>query len=292
MHLLRRLACAAALLVLVWQPVVAGQAAPPDSEFRILLTNDDGYDSPGLHALAEALAPVARIVVAAPAKEESGTSGSITYRDPIFVRRVNIGLEVEAYAISAKPATCARVGLEVLVDGLPDLVISGINSGPNLGIVSFASGTVGAARQAALVGVPSIAVSRGRPADYKAIAAFVRELVEVLRAEGSLEPGLFLNVNYPAGETRGVRVVRQSMAPDSENYQRRENPRGQVYYWSGWRLPEDSSEETDVGAFAKGFITITPMRVDQTDDSRLAPLRGLNQKLAGAAGQAASVSQR
>ncbi len=261
--------------------MLAGDLRPgPEQSFTILLSNDDGYSAPGLRALAEALAPLGTVFVAAPAQEQSGMGHAITYREAIMIRPVEVA-GARGYAVEARPATCVRVGVEALLEEPPDLVVSGINSGENLGIISFMSGTVGAARQAAMLGIPAIAVSAGadRKETYAAGAAFMRELIEELRASGRLQPGLFLNVNIPAREIRGVRVVRQSVARDTENYERRKNPRGREYLWSGWVPPRDLDENTDVGAFAAGYITITPMTVDQTDAAKLPALRELKLEL-------------
>ncbi len=265
------------LTIILLSPGAYWILAEPDAPFTILLSNDDGYDSPGLHAVAEALAPVAHVVVAAPATEQSGSGNGITYREPIFFRHIELFAGVSGYAIQARPATCVRVGVESLLESKPDLVISGINRGANLGIVTFYSGTVGAARQAALLGVPAIAVSMqgDAPDDFATAASFIRELVHQLRVQRVLRPGLLLNVNVPAGKPRGVRVVKQSTAPDRENYERRTSPRGQDYFWSRWTPPADQDENTDVGAFAQGFITITPLLIDQTDVRELDSLRRL-----------------
>ncbi len=141
------------LTIILLSPGAYWILAEPDAPFTILLSNDDGYDSPGLHAVAEALAPVARVVVAAPSTGQSGSVNGITYREPIFFRHIELFTGVSGYAIRARPATCVRVGVESLLESKPDLVISGINRGANLGIVTFYSGTVGAARQAAKTGV-------------------------------------------------------------------------------------------------------------------------------------------
>ena len=265
------------LTIILLSPGAYRTLAEPDAPFTILLSNDDGYDSPGLRAVAEALAPVAHVVVAAPATEQSGSGNGITYREPIFFRHIELFAGVSGYAIQARPATCVRVGVESLLESKPDLVISGINRGANLGIVTFYSGTVGAARQAALLGVPAIAVSMqgDAPDDFATAASFIRELVHQLRVQRVLRPGLLLNVNVPAGKPRGVRVVRLSIAPDRENYERRTSPRGQDYFWSRWIPPADQDENTDVGAFAQEFITITPLLIDQTDVRELDSLRRL-----------------
>ncbi len=283
----RRVSRMGLLVVLLWLVVAGGMPPQATGRFFVLLTNDDGYDAPGLRALVEAFRSRAEIVVAAPATEQSGKGHSITTSaEPIFLREHRQPDGALWYAIEAPPATCVRLAVESLLPGRPDLVISGINRGENLGMTVYLSGTVGAAREAAIVGLPAIAVSmRGnRPEDYAAAAAYVLELVEQLRQRQALRPGLFLNVNVPAGERRGVRVARLSLLATQEAYERRESPRGRVYFWSRWRPLEDDAEGTDVWAFARGYITLTPLTLDVTNVSALEALRSLEvQEKTGAA---------
>jgi 5'-nucleotidase len=256
----------------------------PQTKLTVLLTNDDGYDAPGLRALAQAFQATANVSVAAPAGEQSGKGHSITTSsNPILASERKQASGASWWAIDAPPATAVRVALENLVRPKPDVVISGINRGENLGIVVYYSGTLGAAREAAIVGVPAIAVSMqgNREEDYAATAAYVRELVEQLSSAGQLKPGLFLNVNAPAGERKGVRVTRLSLKPNYEGYEQRSSPRGRPYFWSRWRPLEDDDEGTDVWAFVRGYIAVTPMVLDVTDASRLEPLRSVER--AGAA---------
>lgn len=269
-------------LVCLLFPLGAFAETSPNGQFLILLTNDDGYSAPGLRALAEALAPLGQVVVAAPVDNQSGTGHGTTSRQFIAVRPIELAPGVGGYAIAARPATCVRLAVESLLPRKPDLVVSGINRGTNLGIVTFYSGTLGAAREAAFVGIPAIAVSMQGDAaeDYAATAAFVRSLVEQLRAQGRLRPGLFLNVNAPAGERRGVRVTRQSTTPTPQVYTRYTNPRDDVYFWSDYRALADDEEGTDVWAVVHGYIAITPLQVDQT---RAADLDWLKQLPLGAA---------
>ncbi len=268
------------LLGMSGAPPMAQEAQPPS--FTILLANDDGYEAPGLKALADALSSVAELVVAAPASEQSGTGHGITYRHPIMVRRIRRADGIVWYAIQARPATCVRLALEALMDEKPDLVISGINRGANLGIVTFYSGTVAAAREAAFVGLPAIAVSMGGhdDADYRATAAFVRRLVQGLRSRRLMRPGLLLNVNVPAGiahRFKGVRVTRLSLKVPGEDYERRVSPRGQMYFWNIYHPVKDDVEGTDVHAFARGFISLTPLGIDQTRTADLDVFRPLAQ---------------
>lgn len=240
---------------------------PHGGQLTVLLSNDDGYGAPGLRAMIAAFEPVAEVYVAAPAVEQSGKGHSITTtRDPIFVTEHRQPDGRVWYAIEAPPATCVRLGVESLLPQRPDVVISGINRGENLGINVYLSGTLGAAREAAIAGIPAIAVSMqgNEERDYAATAAFVRELVEQLRAEGRLVSGLFLNVNTPRGEARGVRVTRLSVRPNHEQYERRTSPRGRIYFWSRWQPVTEDDEGTDVHAFYRGYITLTPMLLDTT----------------------------
>ncbi len=241
-------------------------ADSPDEPFLILLTNDDGYDAPGLRALAEALAPLGEVAVAAPADNQSGTGHSTTARQFIAARPIEVVPGVRGYALAARPATCTRLALEALLPRRPDLVVSGINRGLNLGVVTYYSGTVGAAREVAFLGVPAIAVSMqgDNAADYAATAAFVRGLVEELRKQGRLRPGLFLNVNAPAGGWRSVEVTRQSATPTPQLFTRYTNPRGDLYFWSDYRALPDDAEGTDVWAVAHGSVSVTPLQIDQT----------------------------
>jgi len=256
----------------------------PDDQLLILLTNDDGYDAPGLRALAEALAPLGEVVVAAPVDNQSGTGHGTTSRQFISARPIELVPGVRGYALAARPATCARLALEALLPRRPDLVLSGINRGLNVGVVTYYSGTVGAAREAAFLGIPAIAVSLqgDNAADYAATAAFVRRLVEELRKQGRLRPGLFLNVNAPAGGWRSVEFTRQSATPTPQVFTRTTNPRGDLYFWSDYRALPDDVEGTDVWAVAHGSISITPLQIDQTQAAGLDWLRQLQLEAAPA----------
>lgn len=277
-----------AMLVPAGLPATAAPANPSAAgPLTILLANDDGYDAPGLRALQEALQPLGQIYVAAPATEQSGKGHSITTGDPIPVTEYKQADGSTWYALAAPPATCVRVAVEALLPRRPDLVVSGINRGVNLGIVVYYSGTVGAAREAAIVGLPAIAVSmQGDEAkDYAAAAAYVRQLVEQLRAKQMLKPGLFLNVNAPAGAAKGVRVTRLSLRANEDPYVRATNPRGRAYYWSAWKPLADDEEGTDVWAFARGYITLTPMLLEVTATRAMGELRELEGRTAAPAGR-------
>jgi 5'-nucleotidase len=268
--------CAGAFILV---PPASAQEAP-ERTFTILVTNDDGYNTPGIRSLVDSLVPVARVVVAAPAEQQSGVGHGIRLTNPIKVDEFANAHGVKWYAVDARPATTVRLALDALVDSLPDLVVSGINVGDNLGLTSWISGTVAAAREAAFHGVPAIAVSMGAGTreDYAAAAGVIRELVERLRDEEVLQPGLLLNVNLPAPSSmplKGLRVVRQSTAPNTANYEPRTSPRGLLYFWDMWQPAFDDVEGTDLYHFNRGYVTITPLKIDQTDEVALESLQPL-----------------
>ena len=262
-------------LFFIW-PLEAQQ--PASDPFTILLSNDDGYDAPGLRALTEALRPLGEIIVAAPTFEQSGKGHGLTLREPIAVSERKQPNGTTWYSIEAPPATCVRLALESLLTRRPDVVISGINRGDNLGITVYHSGTVGAAREAAIVGLPAIAVSiRGdAPETYAAAASFVRTLVEQLRAKQALKPGLFLNVNVPVGPSRGARLTRLSVKPRYDRFERQMSPMGRLFFWPAFEQLEDDAEGTDVWAFVRGFITVTPMTLDVAVSETNVALRALD----------------
>ncbi len=255
---------------------LSAQPSPP--RFTILLSNDDGFAAPGLKALTVALRPLGEIIVAAPAMEQSGIGHALTLRAPILVNEQKQLSGAIWYAIEGPPATCVRLALESLLSSRPDLVISGINRGDNLGTTVYHAGTLGAAREAALVGVPAIAVSlRGdREKDYAPVADYIRRLVEQLRAKKLLKPGFFLNVNFPGGEWKGVRVTRLSMTPRPDNFERRVSPQGRLYFWPVWEQLNDDQEGTDVWALVRGYVTLTPLTLDVTATEAMNNLRALN----------------
>lgn len=255
------------VLVLAFPSLPTAQPQQASSHgFTILLSNDDGYHAPGLQALIRALEPVGDVYVAAPADNQSGKGHSVTNSKYLYVQANKQPDGRTFYSIEATPATCVRLGIDVLMPKKPDVVISGINRGENLGFVVYYSGTLGAAREAAMSGLPAIAVSMkgDRADDYQAAAAYVRNLLEQLRDKHLLKPGFFLNVNAPAGQPKGVRVTRLSMTKGKQIYDRHSDAEGHPYYEQSWQPVSDDDERTDVWAFARGFITLTPMMLDTT----------------------------
>jgi 5'-nucleotidase len=261
--LLQIAAACTCVLVLVTAP-----AAQTPRPYRILLSNDDGVRAPGLLALAQALQPLGEITIVAPSENQSGKGHSIVTSDPILVDRVTLAGGLAAFSVAAPPATCVKVGVRALMRERPDLVVSGINRGYNLGMVAYVSGTVGAAREAALIGIPAIASSLAvEETNYAAAAQIVKQVAELVRANG-LDSGALLNVNVPAGAAaaiKGLQVTRQSASSGEERFEEQASPGGRRLFWSVWKEPTGDVEGTDVWATEHGYAAVTPLRVGEFD---------------------------
>ncbi len=244
----------------------------------ILLTNDDGINAPGIVAMWRELVRLGDVHVVAPETVQSATGHGITLATPLLTSTVSIENGFTGTAVDGRPADCVKLAVAQLLPRMPDLVVSGINSGANTGINVIYSGTVAAAIEAAFLGLPSIAASlhlrRDVPTDYAHAAAVARRTIELVLKRG-LAPGQMANINVPAlrtdEEPAGVRVVRQCTRSTADTYDRREDPRGRPYFWnsSEFRLgPTD--DDTDVAAIRDRFVTVTPLQFDLTDRRTLA----------------------
>jgi 5'-nucleotidase len=194
---------------------------------------------------------------------------AVSITDPIYLDQVPLPGGIVATALTATPASCVKVALDALLDRKPDLVVSGINRGYNLGMTTYPSGTVGAAREAALDGIPAIASSLASAGDphYEAAADMTRRVAAYVKARG-LEAGVFLNVNVPAGAAgtlRGIRVTTQSGLGGMEQFEEQKSPRGRRYFWNIYREPDRDMEGTDVWATAQGYVAVTPLKVGEFD---------------------------
>jgi 5'-nucleotidase len=237
---------------------------------RILVSNDDGIEAPGLRALAAALREVGEVVVVAPDRERSAVSHAITMYDPLRAVRADFD-GLRAWAVSGMPADCVLLGCRELLDAEPDVIVAGINRGDNLGEDIWYSGTVSAAMEGAILGVPSVALSVATAApggsyDYRAAAAFARLVVPL--AAKNLPADVMLNVNVPnspAEAIAGVVLARQGRRRYQTTFDKRQDPRGGTYYWLGAERPLDErAEGTDVTAVRDGFVAVTPVAVDLT----------------------------
>jgi 5'-nucleotidase len=244
---------------------------------RILIANDDGVHAPGLQALREALADLAEIVVVAPLTEQSASSHALTLHHPLRIQN----LEPRVYAVEGTPTDCVLLAVKEILEEKPDLVVSGINKGPNLGEDVLYSGTVAAAMEGALLGIPSVAFSLAswEALDFEPAGRVARRLVgELLRHE--LPPRFLLNVNVPPlpiGEIRGFQLAQLGSRVYHDIIVRKQDPRGRDYYWIGgsdatWRPSADS----DFQAVEDRHVAVTPLLLDFTNPAGFAPLAGLD----------------
>ncbi|MFZ7128727.1 MAG: 5'/3'-nucleotidase SurE [Desulfobacterales bacterium] len=237
---------------------------------NILLTNDDGIYAPGLMALVRHFGQRHRVTVVAPDRERSAVGHGITLHQPLRASRVTLPGGCEGFAVSGTPADCIKLGVVELLSERPDVVVSGINPGPNVGVNINYSGTVAAAKEAALYGLHALAVSMASQDDslFDGAAGFVETLAERVRQRG-LPFGTFLNVNLPGlpiGTISGIRVSRQGIRTLSECFEKRTDPRNRTYYWQGADLQTfDASGDVDGHALEEDCISITPIKCDMTD---------------------------
>lgn len=247
---------------------------------RILISNDDGIFADGIIALRERLEQVEeveRIYVVAPDRERSAIGHGITMHRPLRAREIKYTSPKSAgWSVDGTPADCVKLAVEELLEDPPDLVVAGINQGANLGTDVLYSGTVSAAVEAVISGYPAVAVSLSsyKSHDFTMAADFTAGLVPLAHREG-LPPGTLLNVNVPPGKPVGMKVVRLGNMKYVNIFDRRTDPRGRVYYWMAGEVCnlEDNCPDTDVGASARGYITLTPVQIDLTNHSELERIR-------------------
>lgn len=248
---------------------------------NILLTNDDGIYAPGLLALARRFGQDHRVTVVAPDRERSAVGHGITLHQPLRASRVSLPAGCEGFAVDGTPADCIKLAVVELMAEKPDVVLSGINPGPNVGVNINYSGTVAAAKEAALYGLNAVAVSMAsREIDFfDGAAVFLASLVGQVFRRG-LPFGTFLNVNLPGvpiEQVAGIRVSRQGIRALSENFEKRTDPRNRTYYWQGADAQTfDPSGDVDGFALEENCISITPVKCDTTDYSLLDELAGWN----------------
>jgi len=241
----------------------------------ILVTNDDGIAAPALLALRTELASLGRVIVVAPDRDQSATSHSLTLHRPFRIHRHDVDL----YSVDGTPTDCVVCAWYGLLEQPPDLVVSGINHGPNMGEDVFYSGTVAAAIEGTLQGAPSIAASlvTRELTDFREPAAFVARLARQTLDRGLPRRGL-LNVNIPFlpwDAIEGVKVTRLGSRVYNDTLVRKVDPRGREYYWIGGEDPVwDPRTGTDFHAVHNGWVSVTPLRLDLTDESGLSQLEG------------------
>lgn len=268
-------------LLLLLTLVLPGAAQAPQP-YRILVTNDDGIRAPGLAALIEALAPLGEITVVAPDEGYSGTGHAITLSGIIYVDDVTLAGGRRAISVSGPPATCVRLALAELLPERPHLVVSGVNRGSNYGMNAYISGTVGAAREAAMQGIPAIATSldiAGHP-EYGPAADMTARVVEIVKREG-LPAGVFLNVSAPPGPIKGLRVAWESRTGGAQEFVERRSPRGRRYFWPMFEQPTGAEPGSDIQAVLDGYVAVTPLLAYEGDETTIEALERAIEATAG-----------
>ena len=245
---------------------------------RILLTNDDGFYAEGLWVLYKRFSRHHTVTVIAPDRERSAVGHGITLDKPLRATQLTINDGFRGYSVTGTPADCIKLGLLEILKDRPDVVISGINPGVNLGININYSGTIAAAREAALNGIAAVAVSvKGHSHErYEDAAGFVEMLAKHIFKKG-LPFGTFLNVNIPdipIRNTAGIRLSRQGITFFPEYFEKRKDPRNRTYFWQGCDMqPFSNNPDIDGDALCQNFISITPIQCDMTDYKTLETLK-------------------
>lgn len=242
----------------------------------ILVTNDDGITAPGIRALVDVASQIGEVVVVAPDSPQSGMGHAITVSDPIRLHPAKVFEGIEAFECSGTPVDCVKLAKHVVLkDRVADICISGINHGSNASINIIYSGTLSAAMEASLEGIPSIGFSLldySHDANFEAAKPFIKELIEWVLENGMAE-GNLLNVNIPnlaREEIKGLKVCRQAEARWVEEFSEAEDPRGQKYYWlTGRFVNKDTGDDTDVVALENGYISVVPSMHDLTHYSAI-----------------------
>jgi 5'-nucleotidase len=238
----------------------------------ILLTNDDGIYSEGILAIRDALIEVGDVSVVAPDTERSAVGHAITISDPLRVKDAYRRMKYFGQAVSGTPADCVKIAVRSILKKKPDLVVSGINLGPNTGFSVLYSGTVSGATEGSILGIPSMAISLGTftEPDFTYAASFAARFARVVHEKG-LPPGTFLNINVPAIEStsiKGIKITKQGKTPIIESFEKRVDPRNHTYYWMAGEVIDLKGDlNSDILALKEGYISITPLQWDMTHNA-------------------------
>jgi len=243
---------------------------------RILVTNDDGYFSPGIEALAAALRAIGEVIVVAPLTEASAVGHALTLRRPLRIQKMGDAV----YAVDGTPTDCVNIAIDQIMTEPPDIVVSGINTGLNVGDDVTYSGTVAGAFEAALLGFPGIAVSLERPSMEFGPGAEVAAKFAALVLEHGLPYRTFLNINVPKGEIRGIKATVQAARNHITKVDRRLDPRQRPYFWieeaqDDW-APHDRSDRQ---AIKDGYVSVTPLQPDLTDHKSIDLVEQLTKRI-------------
>jgi 5'/3'-nucleotidase len=256
----------AALVLCLLVPASGEQTRPQPPPYRILISNDDGVRAPGIAMVAQTLQAIGDVMIVAPADNQSGKGHSIVTSEPVFREDLTLPNGLRAIGLTATPATTVNIAIRNIVTARPDLVVSGINRGYNLGYSAYLSGTVGAAREAAIHGVPAIAASLAEDG-----ARRVKQY--------GLPSDACLNVNIPAmpaGGYKGYQITSQAQRKEGdEHFAEMKHPSGRMIYWSVYKEGGDGPQGTDMWAVANGYVSVTPMKIGEFDSSQVETLKSI-----------------
>ncbi|AFK86886.1 MULTISPECIES: 5'/3'-nucleotidase SurE [Thermoanaerobacterium] len=234
---------------------------------NVLLTNDDGVFSDGINELAVFLKDYYDVVVVAPDRERSAVGHAITMHKPLRIKKIKDDDRLKIFYANGTPSDCVKLGIDVVMDKKPDIIISGINDGFNLGTDVLYSGTVSAAMEGAINGYPSVAISLEAESKLSDKAMlYIRKLIDNVARNG-LPKNCLLNVNIPnvSDEFNGIKITKLGQRNYTENFTKRIDPRGRDYYWLAGKVLENANDEdSDIIAVKNGFISITPIQLDLT----------------------------
>ena len=248
---------------------------------NILITNDDGIFAEGIIELAKAISKIANVCVVAPDSQKSAIGHAITMHHPLRVTKTHIGDNIEAYAVSGTPADCIKLGVEVIAkDRHIDLILSGINNGPNLGTDVIYSGTVSGAIEGLVQDKPSIAISYNKfnvsNEVYKKACSHVVAIINDLKSKLDLLNDCILNINIPDTDIKGYKVTKLGNRKYENAFEERIDPMGRKYYWMGGKLRElPQDPDSDVVAIDDGYISITPLHFDLTNYNKIETLNNI-----------------
>lgn len=242
----------------------------------ILVCNDDGYKAPGIRALTRVAERYGEVIVVAPVSGQSGMSHAVTLNHPIRLRTVSVNGEVPTYACTGTPADCIKIALNQVLDRKPDLVLSGINHGSNASVSLFYSGTVAAAIEACMNGIPSAAFSvddHSHDTDLSLATRYAGGIIENLLSKG-LPKGVCLNINFPRippEDCKGLKICRQTIGVWKEEFEKRTDPHGREYFWLTGEFSNEEPDEanTDEWALAHGYGAIVPISIEVTHNPSL-----------------------
>jgi 5'-nucleotidase len=250
----------------------------PKRKLNILVSNDDGIDAPGIYSLVHEMKKIGNVTVVAPDKQQSAVGHAITMNYPLRVKEFKKDGKFFGYAVQGTPADCVKLAVRAILKRAPDLVVSGVNHGSNTAISIIYSGTVSAATEGTILGIPSIAVSLTTymPADFRYAAKFARKLALLIGKRG-LPPSTLLNVNVPplnSKEIKGVLITRQGKAVWNDIFDHRRDPNNREYYWlTGGLEKVDTDLEFDEAAIRCNYISVTPIQYDLTDYKMLETMK-------------------